>query len=168
MQAQFVKNGSFEEHKDGMYPIGLTGADSYPNNQLMKCIGFCDHINVWTPLDGGCHNSSFFGGGWYWVSKHASPDYFHIAGIGDAKSPNINVTFIPYEFQKRYPYGYTPTEKNDSAFIGIRIWAADSTWTYGLDNYPNYNSYKEYVQSKLNTPLTGPAEIGRASCRERV
>lgn len=36
LQAQFVKNGSFEEHIDGMYPIGLTSADSYPNNQLMK------------------------------------------------------------------------------------------------------------------------------------
>lgn len=38
--AQFVRNGSFEIHRDNKYPNDITGATDYHINQLMKCIGF--------------------------------------------------------------------------------------------------------------------------------
>jgi hypothetical protein len=128
----------------------LTGVSSefsgYKDNQLMKCIGFCSILPFdWTPITYGCDQ-----GGWYWATIAASPDYFHMGGLFQAQVPYIGIWPSWPTREYRYPYGYPSVNNDDSAFVGLRIMAAKSS-------HPQFfNSYKEYIQSKLNTPITGP------------
>lgn len=95
-------------------------------------------------------------GGWYWATRNGSADYFHRNGTGEAKSPDVTVFFGGFP-EKRYPYGYPSSYIPDSAFAGIRIIQnrpakADHHYVKGT-----FNSYKEYIQSRLNHPLLGNA-----------
>lgn len=163
---QFIRNGSFEFHKVNTYPIDVTGAPDYHINQLMKCIGFCNEEIFpfgWTPVGSPlyCEQNQYYAaprdGGWYWATKNASPDYFHIRGTYGAKIPLV-YTYVgppplhPRLGEYRFPYGYGRplNERYDSAFTGIRM--------YARNNEQNiFTGYKEYIQSKLATPITGPA-----------
>ncbi|HRP01693.1 MAG TPA: hypothetical protein PLE30_03495 [Candidatus Kapabacteria bacterium] len=165
-----VRNGSFEKHKPGQYPIHTTPHIGYKKNQLMKCIGFCKSSDIdfgWPPTSPsmGCDdndaNSPSYDGGWYWATNEASPDYFHLNGVGVAKSPYISAYKIDkhtYKWENRYPYGYRMYGPNyfDSAFVGIRF---DVRYP-DFRNYhnPKFTNYKEYIQSRLSIPLVGPSK----------
>jgi hypothetical protein len=147
-----VKNGSFEKHKTSVYPIDITGALWYPNNQLMKCIGDCQNINKWPPIGFSSYcdeePSLLYSGGWYWATKNGSVDYFHLKGVGDAKSPLVGPMGGG---EMRYPYGYPSPDGLDSAFVGIRLRVRLNPSHKGT-----YFTDKEYLQSKLKEPMIGP------------
>lgn len=154
--SQFISNGSFETHLDNTYPRGLTGVWStysgYSQNQLMKCIGFCSFYPFhWNPVNDGCQNNPIYGNGWYWATQAASPDYFHMGGLFQAQVPYVGILVDDNTVKEyRYPYGYPSINRDDSAFVGLRIKAMKAS-------HPQFfNSYKEYIQSKLNTSITGP------------
>ncbi|MCO5250426.1 MAG: T9SS type A sorting domain-containing protein [Candidatus Kapabacteria bacterium] len=154
--SQFISNGSFEIHSDAIYPRGLTGVSptfsGYFDNELMRCIGFCsNHPFPWNPIDNAvCFGNQMYGNGWYWATYAASPDYFHKGGLFAAQVPYVGVFFDQTEREYRYPYGYPSVNHDDSAFVGLRIRAYKSL-------HPQFfNSYKEYIQSRLNTTITGP------------
>jgi len=145
----------------------LSGFEEYIGNQLMKCIGFCHDTAGWPPAGtpGYCdyneYNPPSNDGGWYWPTNEASPDYFHLNGVGRAKSPYIAVYQIgehEYKWEYRYPCGYRSNGANyyDSAFVGIRFDVRYPDFKYY--NKPKFDNYKEYIQSRLSIPLVGPSK----------
>ncbi|MBX3044643.1 MAG: hypothetical protein KIT33_05715 [Candidatus Kapabacteria bacterium] len=165
-KSQWIRNGSFENHKDTTYPNGLSGPDDYDYNKLMECIGFCHSYPAdWPPslissYPDSAYNCDYYigqpfeNGGWYWATKYASPDYFHRGGSSTAKVPYVSVHgYTTYPninhnlWEKRYPHPVV-----DSAYIGLRL---VPSYLDANQLEPNFQYYKEYVQSSLKAPL-GP------------
>ncbi|HRP03224.1 MAG TPA: T9SS type A sorting domain-containing protein, partial [Candidatus Kapabacteria bacterium] len=164
--SQIVRNGSFEKHKTGTYPQGISGAKSYTQNALMKCIGFClkndlfDWPPFWNTMQCDYHmiHDTINEGGWYWPTDEASPDYFHRLGFRTAQVPYVETyNLSEYHRENRWPYGYINSNSIDSAFIGLRIYVNKPDKVKG--NIPKFTNYKEYIQSRLNSPLVGPSKF---------
>ena len=148
VNAQYVKNGSFEEHREGQYPIGMSSDKEYQFNEFMKCLNLNPNNQqpyIFPPPE------SYLINGWYLPTKNGSSDYYHKSGIVNSnRDPQIpEVRFWYQKYDTLYPQ-IIGIPNFDSAYVGLGI---QSFFKDGQGNQEIPLAYKEYIQSKLNTPL---------------